>query len=191
VFQKLLLFGLLIVSLSALGQSNYAVLNGSVTDPESRSVAGATIELAASSTGAIRRVLSNQQGLFEVSGLSPDEYTMKVTAHGFAPLTKTVRLEVAQKMTINAALTIEPVKESLEVTAREVLKTTDASLGEVVEPRSVRELPLNGRMLIDLVLTVPGAHVSHGAQAGDMNPLYWRPGQRSAVSVGGNRVPEV
>ena len=42
-------------------------------------------------------------------------------------------------------------------------------------------------MLIDLVLTVPGAHLSHGAQAGDMSPLYWRPGQRSAVSIGGNR----
>jgi len=25
------------------------------------------------------------------------------------------------------------------------------------------------------------------AQTGDMNPLYWRPGQRSAISVGGNR----
>ncbi len=37
------------------------------------------------------------------------------------------------------------------------------------------------------MLTVPGAHVSHGAQTGDMNPLYWRPGQRSAISVGGNR----
>src|SRR5690348_1584505 len=42
-------------------------------------------------------------------------------------------------------------------------------------------------MLVDLVLTVPGAHVSHGAQTGSMNPLYWRPGQRSAVSVGGSR----
>jgi hypothetical protein len=42
-------------------------------------------------------------------------------------------------------------------------------------------------MLIDLVLTVPGAHMSHGAATGDMNPLYWRPGQRSAVSIGGNR----
>src|ERR1700687_5358112 len=42
-------------------------------------------------------------------------------------------------------------------------------------------------MLIDLVLTVPGAHESHGAQSGDMSPLYWRPGQRSAVSIGGNR----
>ena len=64
---------------------------------------------------------------------------------------------------------------------------TDASVGEVVEPTSVQNLPLSGRMLIDLVLTVPGAHESHGAQAGDMSPLYWRPGQRSAVSISGNR----
>src|SRR5215510_2087509 len=32
-----------------------------------------------------------------------------------------------------------------------------------------------------------GVHMSHGAQTGEMNPLYWRPGQRSAVSIGGNR----
>jgi len=40
-------------------------------------------------------------------------------------------------------------------------------------------------MLIDLVLTVPGAHVGFGAQTGSTNPLYWRPGQRSAVVIGG------
>lgn len=57
----------------------------------------------------------------------------------------------------------------------------------MIEPASIRELPLNGRMLINLVLTVPGAHMSHGAQTGATNPLYWRPGQRSAVSIGGNR----
>ena len=68
-----------------------------------------------------------------------------------------------------------------------VLHTNDAAVAEVVEPVSIKELPLNGRMLIDLVLTVPGAHESHGAQTGNMNPLYWRPGQRSAVSIGGNR----
>src|SRR5437016_8596951 len=37
------------------------------------------------------------------------------------------------------------------------------------------------------MLMVPGAHAGHGAQTGNMNPLYWRPGQRSAVSIGGNR----
>jgi hypothetical protein len=51
-----------------------------------------------------------------------------------------------------------------------LLRTTDASVGEVIEPAAIRNLPLNGRMLIDLVLTVPGAHESHGAQTGDMNP---------------------
>ncbi|HXU50206.1 MAG TPA: hypothetical protein VN727_14265 [Candidatus Binatia bacterium] len=69
----------------------------------------------------------------------------------------------------------------------EVLKTNDASLGEVIETKSVKELPLNGRRLLDLALTVPGSHISHGAQTGDMNPLYWRPSQPSALSIGGGR----
>jgi hypothetical protein len=57
----------------------------------------------------------------------------------------------------------------------------------VVDRRSVQQLPLNGRMLVDLMLTVPGAHASMGAQEGDTNALYWRPGQRSAVRIGGTR----
>jgi hypothetical protein len=32
-----------------------------------------------------------------------------------------------------------------------MLRTTDASVGEVIEPTSIRNLPLNGRMLIDLI----------------------------------------
>lgn len=39
-------------------------------------------------------------------------------------------------------------------------------------------------MLIGLVLTVPGAHESHGAQSDDVSPLYRRPGQRSTISKG-------
>src|SRR5208282_2826697 len=120
--------------------------------------------------------------------LLPDEYTLKTEAAGFAIATQSVRLEVGQKLAMDINLTVGGVKEGVNVTAaNEVLRTTDASVGEVVEPQSVRELPLNGRMLIDLVLTVPGTHVGFGAQTGDTNPLYWRPGQRSALVVGGAR----
>ena len=92
-------------------------------------------------------------------------------------MTLTLKLEVGSlSTTVNVG-----------VDSAAVLRTTDSSVGEVVERSSVQNLPLNGRMLIDLVLTVPGAHESHGAQTGDMNPLYWRPGQRSAVSIGGAR----
>jgi hypothetical protein len=172
----------------AFAQSNYAVLSGSVTDPQSHPVAGATVELTAASTGAIRRLVTNEQGLYEVPGLQPGDYELVITASGFSPQRQRIQLEVAQRLAIDLHLTVESHKETVEVSALpEVIHTNDAAIGEVVEPTSIANLPLNGRMLVDLVLTVPGAHVSHGAQTGNMNPLYWRPGQRSAVSVGGSR----
>src|SRR5712672_2937899 len=183
-----LLLLLLVLALPADGQSNYAVLSGSVTDSQHLPVAGAAVQLTAVSTGAIRRVVTNQQGVFEAPALLPDDYELKIEASGFAIAKQTLRLEVGQKLALDIVLKIGSVAEGVRVTAgSEVLHTTDASVGEVVEPTSIRELPLNGRMLIDLVLTVPGAHVGFGAQTGSTNPLYWRPGQRSAVVIGGAR----
>jgi hypothetical protein len=179
---------LLVICVSAFGQSNYAALGGTVTDPQGKPFVGAAVQLTASSTQATRRASSNDQGIFEISGLLPGDYDLRVQASGFAPVGQTLRLEVGQEMTLNLALKIASVKDVVEVgDIAPALHSTDASVGEVIEPVAVHDLPLNGRMLIDLMLTVPGSHVSHGAQTGGMNPLYWRPGQRSAVSIGGNR----
>ena len=175
-------------SSTVLGQSNYATIGGTVLDPQQNAIPGAAVQLTSVSTHASRQISSNDQGIFQVTGLLPGPYTLTVQAPGFAPLTQTIILEVGQQMTLDVSLKLSSLSSTVNVEqAANVLRTTDASVGEVVEPTSVRNLPLNGRMLIDLVLTVPGAHESHGAQAGDMSPLYWRPGQRSAVSIGGNR----
>src|SRR6267143_295217 len=179
---------LLGLAVPGFGQSNYAVLTGNVTDSQHLPVAGAAIELTAASTGAIRRVVTNQQGLFEAPALLPDDYELKVEASGLATAKQSLRLEVGQKLAVDITLRVGTLTQGVNVTAgSEVLQTTGASVGEVVEPTSIRELPLNGRMLIDLVLTVPGAHIGFGAQTGSTNPLYWRPGQRSAVVIGGSR----
>jgi len=182
----LLLAGLFAVGASA--QSNLAVLGGRVTDPQFHAVAGASLVLMSKSTGAVRKVQTNDQGIYEVPGLQPGDYELGISASGFASQRKDLRLEVAQRLLIDLQLGVETHKETVEISdVPEVLHTNEASIGEVVEPTAIKNLPLNGRMLVDLVLTVPGAHVSHGAQTGSMNPLYWRPGQRSAVSVGGSR----
>ena len=179
---------LLALTLPAHAQSNYATLTGTVTDPQQLPVAGASVELTAASTGAVRRVVTNPQGLFEAPALLPDEYELKIEASGFDVARRTLHLEVGQKSALNITLNVGSLNEGVKVIGgSEVLHTTDASVGEVIEPTSIRELPLNGRMLIDLVLTVPGAHVGFGAQTGQTNPLYWRPGQRSAVVIGGAR----
>jgi len=179
----------LLTPLVCLGQSNYASLSGTVFDPQRQAIPAATVQLRSTGTHAVRQVSSNDQGLYQITGLLPDEYTLTTEAHGFAQSIQRLRLEVGQQMTCDVSLNISSLSNTVQVETEtvNVLRTTDASVGEVVERAAVQNLPLNGRMLIDLVLTVPGAHESHGAQAGDMSPLYWRPGQRSAISVGGNR----
>ena len=169
-------------------QSNYAVVNGSILDPQHRAIAGAHIHILTRGTGATRDVVSNDVGLYEIAGLEPGAYTLTVDHAGFKEATQSINLEVGQQATLDWQLSLGSENQSVTVHASgELLKTQDASVGEVVDQRSVDSLPLNGRMLIDLVLTVPGAHISHGASTGDMSSLYWRPGERSAVSIGGSR----
>src|SRR5216683_2764719 len=136
---------------SVFGQSNYASLSGVVFDPQRQVVPGAFVQLTSLSTHAVRQVNSNDSGAFQVPGLLPGEYKLSVEARGFASLTETVRLEVGQQMTIDLNLNLSSLSGNVNVEAEtiNVLRTTDASTGEVVEPTSVRSLPLNGRMLID------------------------------------------
>jgi len=186
IFATLLCLLALIVP--ALAQSNYAVVTGTVTDSQSLPVVGATVHFTAMSTGAIRVLTTNDRGLFSAPALSPDDYELTTECTGFAPVVRSLHLEVGEKLAVEIELKVGAVKEGVQVNATaDLLRTTDASVGEVVERQSVQELPLNGRMLVDLVLTVPGAHVGFGAQTGQTNPLYWRPGQRSAIVIGGNR----
>ena len=175
-------------AVSAFAQSNFATISGLVEDGSHKPIDGASITLHAKDTDATRTLSSNNQGLFEVVNLPPGEYSVDAEAPGFAKTTKQITLEVAQNMGLDLVLSVGAQHTAMSVSgAPETLKTQDASLGEVVEPKSIEDLPLNGRMLLDLALTVPGSHAGHGAQTGTMNPLYWRPGQASAITIGGNR----
>ena len=68
-----------------------------------------------------------------------------------------------------------------------LLDTVSSSVGQVIDEQQISQLPLNGRQFLELALLVPGAHTSHGASTGATLPLYWRPGQNSAISVTGGR----
>lgn len=160
-------FFLLVVFISprAFAQSNYAVLGGTVSDPQNHPIAGATVQLTSAGTQAVRQVVSNEFGIFQTIGLLPGDYELNVQAPGFAPMKQTIRLEVGQRLTLDVSLKLASVSGSMEVgVVVDVLRTADASVGEVVEPTAIRDLPLNGRLLIDLVLTVPGAHLSQASR---------------------------
>src|SRR5258708_14880212 len=170
---RFLLLVLLFAVPCTFAQSNFAVLRGTVYGTRATAVAGAACDGTSGATNAVRRAVSNEQGIFEVTALWPGEYELAVQSTGFAPLTQALRLEVNQQLALDLNLKLASATSTLQVVASllDVLHTTDASVGEVIEPAAVQALPLNGRMLIDLVLTVPAAHVSHRPQTGDINPL--------------------
>ncbi len=177
-----------LVSLAASGQSNYATLRGTITDPQHLPLPGANVRITSTLTGAARDVRTDSAGLYVAAGLQPGAYQVEIDKSGFAHAAQPLQLEVGQRATLDVSLAVGAVAQSVNVsTSGELLRTADATVGAVVDRRSVQQLPLNGRQLIDLVSTVPGAHVSMGAQQGNVNPLYWRPGQFSAVSIAGAR----
>jgi hypothetical protein len=66
----------------AFAQAN-SELTGIVTDQTGAVVAGAKITLVDPATGAVHTTVSGGTGLYDVSGLNPANYNLKVTAKGF------------------------------------------------------------------------------------------------------------
>ena len=97
------------VSASAFPQSNYAVLSGSVLDPKGDVVAGATVQLTSLGTGAVRRAATNAQGLYQITGVLPGDYELKVDASGFGTQASKLRLEVGQQLTLDISLKLANV----------------------------------------------------------------------------------
>ena len=148
------------------GQANFGTISGKLEDPSHSPVAGAKVMVQAKDTGAARTYTTNAEGFFDAVDLAPGAYSVNVEIPGFSALMREVTLEVGQKMGLDLMLSVGEQRETLSVTAAaETLKTQDVSR-RGGRARGVHDLPLNGRMLLDLVLTVPGAHMGHGAQTG-------------------------
>jgi carboxypeptidase family protein len=173
---------------SVYAQGSTASLAGTVRDEQSLVVPGAAVTLAATENTFSRTVTTDAGGAFEFAGLLPGEYKIRIELAGFAPKAMNVSVAVNQRIRLDVVLQTGAVAQQVDVTTTvPLLHVSDASLGEVIDQQQVSELPLNGRQFLELALLVPGAHTSHGAQMGDMSPLYWRPGQNSAIAISGGR----
>ena len=171
-----------------LAQATTATVTGLVVDAQKLPVAGAVITIQDVERGARRTSASAADGAFEIAGLLPGEYRVTAARQGFSTTELDLRLEVNQRQRIDIVLQTAGVTEDVVVRqATPLLNTVDASVGDVIEERQLSQLPLNGRQFLELALLVPGVHTSHGAGSGSTLPLYWRPGQNSAISVAGGR----
>lgn len=94
-------------------------------------------------------------------------------------------VEVQSAVRIDAPLQVGEMNQVIEVTEQTpLLQTENAALGQMVEARKVREMPLNGRNVFSLVALAPG--VAPGGQS-SQTATGTNPFARANFQIGGGQ----
>jgi hypothetical protein len=152
---KKLLYAFMLASLtlclsvvSAMAQSTAGV-TGIVKDSNGAVIAGAEVKLTDKKTGTELTTKTNDQGVYDFQKVAPGTgYTLTFTNPGFQTLViNDVALGVGVTSTHNAEMTIGEVTGTVVVTASNevTLNTSDASIGNVIGERRLKELPIQIR----------------------------------------------
>src|SRR6266852_8565484 len=131
---------------------------GNVIDPSGAVIPDAKITVTEAGKGFSRTATTDSSGYYVLDSLRPSQYNLIVEASGFHTFDqKGVTLLADQTLTANVNMQVGAVSESVSVsTAGEQVDTTTSTLKQVIEQRSITELPLNGRNAAELSLLVAG-----------------------------------
>jgi hypothetical protein len=171
VWQGILLCALfpIVAGPPAKAQNVYGSLVGTVVDHSGAAVAGAGVTLTNLGTSETRTTRTDANGTYQFLTLVPGQYAVAIEQQGFKRFNREpIDIQVQTATRIDASLEIGDVKQTVQVTSETpLLQTETSSLGQTVEGRSVQDMPLNGRNLMNLVALVPGV-VPQGATQGSV-----------------------
>lgn len=135
-----------ITLLSVLGSAHLSAqsqaasqIQGSVADASGAAVPGAEIKATQTETGAVRTVVSEDNGAYVLANLPIGPYRLTVTKSGFSTYVQTgIVLQVATNPTIDIALKVGAVNEQVQVEANAIQVETEATgVGNVMENRRI------------------------------------------------------
>jgi hypothetical protein len=154
-----LLFLICFLSIScAWAQTGTTSLHGKVLDSTRAVVAGATVILANQTQGISRSATTPATGEFEFLALPPGPYVLTVEKSGFKKYEQTnLQLLVNVPTSVNIVLQVGAITTQIEVSGEApAINTEDASMGIAFGENQVKELPLEGRNVPDLLTLQPG-----------------------------------
>ena len=145
-------------------------VSGAIQDSSGGAIAGAQVKLIQTDTGAVRTVMSRADGSYLLPNLPIGPYRMEVSKDGFANyVERNIVLNVDTNPTINAALKVGAVTETIQVEAQALsVETHSTGVGQIIDHQEVAELPLNAREPTQLIL-LAGVSTTQGVVANDLN----------------------
>src|SRR6266705_636328 len=171
----------LVLPAHAFTQTSNATLGGTISDATGALLPGVSITATNTGTGIVNTVVSNEAGAYQFASLQTGTYTVLAELPGFQSQTRSgVALGVSQQVRLNFTLQVGSVAQTVEVSvaADTLIATSSSSVGTVLPEYKIRDMPLGGRNVMDLL----------GAQAGtgpteDNFDGFFAGGRLNAVNV--------
>jgi hypothetical protein len=154
---------------------------GTVTDASGSAVHGATVTITNEGTNATLSTTTGNDGVYKFTPVRIGSYKLTVNLQGFETIARPhVTVNVGENVVADFSLKPGNVTTTIEVTATApVLQSQDASVGQVVDERSVNDLPLNGRNFTFLAQLAAGVNTPQADTRGNA--------ASGAFSANGNR----
>src|SRR6266581_4494407 len=151
----------------ASAQVTTATIAGVVQDASGAVIPGVSITAKNVETGVTRTATTDEGGRYTVPELTLGNYEVEAQLPGFQTEVRSgITLTVGRSAVVNFSLKVGQVSDKVTITAEAPLvESTTATMSSLVDERTIRELPLNGRSWDNLALLQPGV-VSVGAGQG-------------------------
>jgi hypothetical protein len=158
---------LVILPIQSWTQGITGTIAGTVTDPSGAVIPGATVRVINAATQDVRKVVSNETGIFTVSGLVTGDYNVRITAEGFKTweIAGIHVLPAERKNIAGIALAPGAITEVVvvESSAAQIQVTDSGDNVALLDSQKVSSLGLEGRDVTELIRTLPGfANVGGG-----------------------------
>src|SRR5580698_4922451 len=164
------------------GQATSAqgTISGTISDSKGAGVPGAQIVITRLATNATKTMTTDGSGFYTAGALAPGDYTLTVSAAGFAKTTETVTVQIGNVGNGNVKLTVGSATTEVMVSAEALqTNTTQSTVSGVLTGQQIDSMPLSGRNFLDLAQMQPGVQLQAGEAFDPTKAGY------SSISVNG------
>ena len=174
------------------GQNIHGKISGTVSDSSGASIGQATLTLTNLDTNTKTQLKTDASGSYSFVNIVPGRYRIQADASGFKKFVREpILVEVESGLKIDITLPVGTASETIEVTGETpLLQPETNSLGQVIEQRTVTDLPLNGRNPIALTELAPGVVPQGQPSAGNSStgsPVGANPFALGDFQIGGGQ----
>jgi len=153
----------LAMSVSVYAQTPTGIISGAVTDESGAVVPNATVTITNKTTGFVRTVTTNAEGLFSAPALPAGEYEVRAELTGFRTTLRQATVQAGDTTSVNLPMQVGGTKDVVTVEGvAPQINYENHSIEGVITRQKIEGLPLNGRSFMQLASIEPGVTVSAG-----------------------------